>query len=64
MSENKSVQSGQGNQGNQGGDGGSGDRVKTTKKPDGSRQAEQAPNQSDTNQSEPGKGKNPGSRND
>lgn len=56
MSENKSVQSGQGNQGNQGGDGG---RVETEKKRDGSRQAEQAPNQ--TNK---GKGKNPGSRND
>jgi hypothetical protein len=56
MPENKSVQSGQGNQGNQGGDGG---RVETTKKQDGSRQAEQAPNQTDK-----GKGKNPGSRND
>lgn len=63
MPENKSVQSGQGNQGNQGGDGGS-DRVETTKKQDGSRQAEQAPNQSDTNQSDSGKGKNPGGRSD
>lgn len=58
MSENKSIQSGQGNQGNQGGDGGS-DRVKTKKKQDGSRQAEQAPNQTDK-----GKGKNPGGRSD
>jgi hypothetical protein len=61
MPENKSVQSGQGNQGNQGGDGG---RVESNKKKDGSRQAEQAPNQSDTNQSDNLKGKNPGSRND
>jgi hypothetical protein len=61
MPENKSIQSGQGNQGNQGGDGG---RVETKKQPDGSRQAEKAPNETDTNQSDSGKGKNPGSRND